>query len=441
MSGYSQPTGLTEGSPGVFYGVRKVSLTGQGAAFSVTPQGVTTTLATFPTHYNIDSPMVNGPNGRTYSSDRFSADPATVFSINSMPGSVRTYSPQAVIPVLSQSLPNSTFLGTAPNAHNQVPWSLVTVALNGAATLLYQFPTERTVSNAIYATDGNYYGIASGNSTYVYRVTPSGSFSELYTFPSAPFPFAGMPPSSLLQARDDSLYGILPSGGANGTGAVFRLTLSGEYKLLYSFPAGPNGGPTSQIEGSDGNLYGATQGYVYGGPYGYGLLFRLTTSGKYTLLLAMDNGAVSGSYQCTRDAGYDLRPGHRHAEAQAAGAAVHAAIGLGRNAGADLGVESVFRRRRLQRRGRGDGFQQRPELSLRHRSRGAPTGPITITTPGGNLHHQGELHSTIVRRYELGVAGLAHGFQFQTALLQPAQTALLFLIQSAPAGPIIACYK
>jgi len=75
--------------------------------------------------------------------------------------------------------------------------------------------------------------------------------------------------------------------------------------VLYSFPSGPNGGPTPLIEGSDGNLYGATQGYVYGGPYGYGLLFRMTTSGDYTLLKSMDNGGVTGSCQCTLTMGSD----------------------------------------------------------------------------------------------------------------------------------------
>ena len=248
--------------------------------------------------------MVSGSNGQSYSSVQLSDDPARVFSVDSVPGSYAPTHPDGN-PNPERRPSGWHLLGFAPNAYNQIPWSIVTADLDGVATSVYQFPTDRPLSNVVYATDGNYYGIATGNSSYVFRVTPSGSFTQLYTFPAVPDPFGGSPPSSLVQAQDTNLYGILASGGANGTGAVFRLTLSGEYKVLYSFPAGPNGGPTALIEGSDGNLYGATLGYVLGGPFGYGLLFRLTTSGKYTLLKAMDNGGVTGSCLCSLLLGSD----------------------------------------------------------------------------------------------------------------------------------------
>ncbi len=228
-----------------------------------------------------------------------------MFSVSLAPGSLQLYTGQSIAPKLSQSLPSGAFLGVGVSLS---PWYLVGVDQGGVVTALHEFPDNALPSNALYATDGNYYGVASGTltSTYVYRVTPSGSFSKLYTFPATPFPFAGMPPASLLQAGDGNLYGILPSGGANGTGAVYKLTPSGQYTLLYSFPSGRNGGPTSLIEGSDGNLYGATQGYVSGGTYGgYGLLFRITRSGQYTLLKALENSAVTGSCQCTLLLGSD----------------------------------------------------------------------------------------------------------------------------------------
>ena len=302
LNGLSGPWGLTEGSPGVFYGAATIGL---DAAYSVTKQGVTTTLATFPTHYTIGGALVSGPNDLFYASVQHTVGSANIFSVGPAPGTLKVYSNQTVVVGLSQSLPDRTLLGFAANAYNQIPWSIVTVDLDGIATSVYQFPTDAPLSNEVYATDGNYYGIATGNSNYVFRVTPSGSFTQLYTFPAVPPPFGGAPPSSLVQAQDTNLYGILASGGANGTGAVFRLTLSGEYKVLYSFPAGPNGGPTALIEGSDGNLYGATVGYVLGGPFGYGLLFRLTTSGRYTLLKAMDNGGVTGSCLCSLLLGSD----------------------------------------------------------------------------------------------------------------------------------------
>lgn len=304
MTGYGQLWGLAEGSPGVFYGAASLVSAGS-AAYSVSKQGGVLTLATFPPHYYIARPLVSGPNSLLYASVQHTAGVANVFSVMYSPGSATVYSGQTVDPELSQSLPDGTFLGVAANAENQLPWSVVNVGLSGEITQLYQFVDDVPISNALYATDGDYYGIAAATPGYVYKLTPSGTFSKLYVFPSTPPAFLGLAPASLLQARDNNLYGILPSGGANGTGAVFRLTLGGEYRVIYSFPTGPNGGPTSLIEGSDGNLYGATQGYVYGGPYGYGLLFRLTTAGEYTLLKPMDNGAATGSCQCTLTLGSD----------------------------------------------------------------------------------------------------------------------------------------
>ncbi len=304
MKGYSQLWGLAEGSRGVFYGAASLAASGS-AGYSVTKQGATTMLGSFPAHYNIARPLVAGPNGLFYASVEHTIGISNIFSVGSQPGAVQVYANQTVSARLNQSLPDSNFLGVAANAQNQIPWSVVTIDLNGVVTQVYQFVDDEPISNALYATDGNYYGIAAATPGYVYKLTPSGTFSKLYTFPATPPAFLGLAPASLLQARDNNLYGILPSGGANGTGAVFRLTLGGQYKVLYSFPAGPNGGPTSLIEGSDGSLYGATQGYVYGGPYGYGLLFRVTTSGDYRLLKSMDNGGVTGSCQCTLMLGSD----------------------------------------------------------------------------------------------------------------------------------------
>jgi hypothetical protein len=46
------------------------------------------------------------------------------------------------------------------------------------------------------------------------------------------------------------------------------------------------------IEASDGNLYGATLGLIAGG--GSSELFRITTSGQYTLLRIMNFGLDGG---------------------------------------------------------------------------------------------------------------------------------------------------
>lgn len=149
------------------------------------------------------------------------------------------------------------------------------------------------------ASDGNYYGVyyLQDGTGSVYRVSPSGSFSTLYTFGAS---FDGNPAwVPLLQASDGNLYGATPNGGANGTGTIYKLSLSGEYTLLYQFPKGANYNPSALIEGSDGNLYGATAGSA-----GESLLFQIAKSGQYTLLHTMAP-YTDGQCQCQLTQGSD----------------------------------------------------------------------------------------------------------------------------------------
>jgi len=62
--GYNQPSGLIEGSPGVFY---SIAGSDPGAAFSVTILGSRAILGTFSTGI-FQSLLLSGPNGRFYSS-------------------------------------------------------------------------------------------------------------------------------------------------------------------------------------------------------------------------------------------------------------------------------------------------------------------------------------------------------------------------------------
>jgi hypothetical protein len=66
---------------------------------------------------------------------------------------------------------------------------------------------------ALYASDGNYYGVSvlPDGSAYVYRATPSGSVTKVYSFPSNTF--SPSYASSLIQANDGNLYGTTGAGG------------------------------------------------------------------------------------------------------------------------------------------------------------------------------------------------------------------------------------
>jgi hypothetical protein len=190
-------------------------------------------------------------------------------------------------------------LGIAGTLTSLPTYYLAKCDLHGNVTTIYQFPSGETLPHtAIYGSDGNYYGVSVGQnaSGYVYRVTPSGSFTKLLSFPNNSF--LGVENYlPLLQAGDGNLYGVTPSGSAKGTATFYKLTLDGQYTLLHAFPQGFNFEPTALLEGSDGNFYGSTMGVG-------SQLIRLAKSGQYTLLLTM-NQIQDGQCSCQLTLGSD----------------------------------------------------------------------------------------------------------------------------------------
>jgi uncharacterized repeat protein (TIGR03803 family) len=301
MNNLDQPAGIVEGTPGVFYSVAGQS--GPHVALSITVDGSTTTLATVRSPELIPSLLVSAANGRFYSSTEQGTHPAHVFSVAAAADSRQAYSGQTLHPILTQNLPDGELLALAV-APTQSRWSLAKVDLNGAVTAIFQFSPAERPDTAIYASDGNYYGVSQateGSTGYVFRVTPSGVLTRLHSFPAKTF--SGYYAVPLLEAADGALYGAMPNGGGNGTGAIYKLTLRGRYTLLYSFPKGNLGGPTALIEGSGGSLYGATLGSVRTG--GYSQLFRVDKTGQYTVVYDMRDAHADGACQCSLVQGSD----------------------------------------------------------------------------------------------------------------------------------------
>lgn len=176
----------------------------------------------------------------------------------------------------------------------------------GKVTVLHDFdgtdgasPDGTLVRNA----SGNLYGVtqfggantacttfgADGCGT-VFKITPSGDFTSLYSFCSlANCADGATPTGGLVLGADGNLYGTTSYSGANyqecygnGCGTIFRITTTGTLTTLYSFAGtdgmGPNG-PLVQF--SNGDLYGAAGG---GGENGYGTIFKITTGGTLTTL-------------------------------------------------------------------------------------------------------------------------------------------------------------
>jgi uncharacterized repeat protein (TIGR03803 family) len=87
----------------------------------------------------------------------------------------------------------------------------------------------------------------------------------------------------LAQGRDGRLYGTTGFGGSYGKGVIFKQRTAGTgLEVVYNF-SGPDGSnpPEGLTLATDGNFYATTGG---GGAYGFGVLFKFTSSGVLTVL-------------------------------------------------------------------------------------------------------------------------------------------------------------
>ncbi len=177
----------------------------------------------------------------------------------------------------------------------------------GAVSTLYSFqPGPNATENdpipvsLIQGTDGNFYGttqqggIAGTGCVYgcgtVFKVTPAGSGTVLYTFDQI---HGSSPSGTLVEGTDGNFYGVTSSGGTGsnctavgGCGTIFKITPQGSLTSLHSFNATDGDIPESLILGSDGNFYGTTEA---GGPVGYcpstggcGIVFKITPAGTFS---------------------------------------------------------------------------------------------------------------------------------------------------------------
>jgi len=190
----------------------------------------------------------------------------------------------------------------------------------GSPTTLYSFCSQPNCPDGFWpeaglvlASDGNFYGTTQGGGAHsygtVFRITPSGTLTTLYNFCSlARCADGSQPYAAFIQAADGNLYGTTWAGGTSGLGTVFRITLNGALTTLYSFNGNYGSGPMAAlVQASDGNFYGTTQsGGVnndYCSPDGCGTVFKITPSGAFTTLYSFsgsDGGlAIGGLLQAT----------------------------------------------------------------------------------------------------------------------------------------------
>jgi len=213
-------------------------------------------------------------------------------------------------------LSNGTFYGTDFGGFNGATdhGSVFKLAPNGSLTPLYQFQAatqeEANPILLIGGADGNLYGATAPRAVgdlngMIFKVTPSGTFTPLYTFQDG----KGTHAISLIQGADGNFYGTAAGDSSGGffnhpaamhnPGIFFRLTPAGAFTVLYTFTGGVDGSfPSGLTQGADGNFYGST---VYGPETppnifnGYGTIFKITPAGALTTLYSFTGGADGGN--------------------------------------------------------------------------------------------------------------------------------------------------
>ena len=138
----------------------------------------------------------------------------------------------------------------------------------------------------VQASDGNFYGVTySGGDLScgcgtVFKITPAGAFTTLHTFRNGD---GKSPTGPLIQAKDGNLYGTTLNGGTHGVGTIFKITLGGSLTTIFYFGGQDGDGDpySGVIQGTDGNFYGTTE---WGGTEGVGSVFKVTPGGMYTML-------------------------------------------------------------------------------------------------------------------------------------------------------------
>jgi uncharacterized repeat protein (TIGR03803 family) len=188
----------------------------------------------------------------------------------------------------------TTYLGGTSNNG-----TVFRISASGSLTNLHSFFSASDGADPqaglVQGSDGNFYGTASdsgpGNDGTVFRIGPSGNFTNLYSF-SGPPSDGAYPEAALVQGSDGDFYGTTHFGGTStncgfGCGTVFRIDTGGSLTNLHSFNSSDGRAPTSSlVQGNDGNFYGTTS---FGGTStncngGCGTVFRIDPSGNLAVL-------------------------------------------------------------------------------------------------------------------------------------------------------------
>lgn len=301
---------LAQGIDGSYYGATlSGGSLGFGALFSVTPGGALNGFYSFSGGADGLGPFAGvalAPDGNFYGTTLgggtynwgavFKITPAGVLTnLYSFTGGADGGGP--VCQLLLGA--NGMFYGTTQEGGANGSGTIFEITPGGTLTTLYNFASGSgsQQSGLIQAPSGEIYGTTyvggAGGYGAIYKINArGGGFTTLHEFTSADGAYPTSPP---IQGRNGILYGTTFLGGGYNFGAIYQMTLAGDFTLLYSFTGGADGGGAlgGLLEATDGNLYGTTSGLTTASSHG--TIFQLTPGGKVTTLYSF-TGATDGGH-------------------------------------------------------------------------------------------------------------------------------------------------
>jgi len=286
-----------------------------GVAFKATPAGMLTPLYSFASNGDGSSPyggLTLGTDGNFYGttySGGFANPPfGTVFKMTPGGGLTTLYiftdGADGALPIAPpvEGTDGNFYGTTCPKCNNQAGnGTIYKITSSGTFSVLYQFDVThgyQPTAPLVLGTDGNFYGTTTYGGTascscgVVFKITPAGQLTVLHNFDNTQgdgeFPIA-----RLVQGSDGNFYGTTVDGGAYGYGVVFKTTPTGVFTVLHNMNGTNEGGApfAGMVQATDGNFYGANNA---GGapstncPNGCGTIFQMTPAGDLSVLYNFD---------------------------------------------------------------------------------------------------------------------------------------------------------
>jgi uncharacterized repeat protein (TIGR03803 family) len=389
----------------------------QGTVFRLTPSGTMTVVHNFD---DTDGAQPNGgltlgTNGDLYGTTYYggSTGSGTIFkittggtltSLHSFNGTTEGTEPLAA-PI--EGL-DGNFYGTTSDGSEEVFGTVYKMTPAGAVSVLYTFDGSMRYPYALtLGPDGDFYGTfeaggtdCGGTECYggIFKITPSGAFTVLYTFDGAN---GEAPEGRIIQASNGNFYGTTNDGGSGSAGVAYELTPANVLTDLVSFANNGLGyGPyAGLLQATDGNFYGAAASNP---GVSEGVIYQLTPSGTYSVLFNLNEpgGAYPGQspqvplFQHTRGTMYGDTEG-----GGTSGMGVLYSLDMGLGPFVSLLPPAAKDAQTVEFLGQ--GFTGASAVAFDHTPTsfqvvsdtyltatvpsGAKTGFVTVTTPGGTL--------------------------------------------------------